>query len=263
MSDEAFDVVVLAADRGPDDPVAAAGKAPGKVLVEVAGRPMLSRVLDALRAVSGIGEVIVVCPATPAYATALSGSDRVERIEPAEGPAASVEAAFARRRRGGALLVVTGDHALLRPDWVSQFVDRARATGCDAAVGIVDHAAVAKRFPESRRTRYRFADVAVCGANLFFFAGDTGRRAVSRWRAFEAHRKRPWRIIAELGAANLLRYLLGRLTLAQATRRLSDRLGVAVAAVFIDDPRAAVDVDSVADLEHVRALCAGEPGPGP
>lgn len=263
MTAASFDVVVLAADRGAADPVAAAGNAPGKVLVDVGGRPMLARVLDAVGRSAGAGAVTVVCPDAPAYRGVLDAAGAPARVDPAPGPAASVNAVLGARPGSGPLLVVTADHALLRPDWIAQFVERARATGADAVVGVVDHAGVARRFPDSRRTRYRFADVAVCGANLFWFGGARGRAAVSRWQAFEAHRKRPWRIIAGLGPGNLLRYLAGRMTLARATQRLSQRFGVAVAAVFIDDPRAAVDVDSPADLEQVRAICAAEDGASP
>jgi GTP:adenosylcobinamide-phosphate guanylyltransferase len=258
MSGEAVDIVVLAADRGATDPVAAAGNAPGKVLVDVGGRPMLARVLDAVARAAGVRTIIVVCPDAPGYHAVLASAGAPVRIDPAEGPAASVNAALALRPDDGAVVVATGDHALLEPGWVNQFVERASACGADAVVGVVDHAGVARRFPDSRRTRYRFADIAVCGANLFYFADAGARRAVSQWQTFEAYRKRPWRIVAKLGPANLLRYMSGRLTLTQATEALSRRLGVRVRAVLIDDPCAAVDVDSPADLEQVRALCAAE-----
>jgi GTP:adenosylcobinamide-phosphate guanylyltransferase len=44
-----FAAVVLAGDRGPDDPVAAAAGVCGKALVPVGGRPMVLRVWSAVR----------------------------------------------------------------------------------------------------------------------------------------------------------------------------------------------------------------------
>ena len=80
------------------------------------------------------------------------------------------------------VLLVTGDHPLLQPAWLEQFVSRAAASGADAVVGLVDHAVFVARFPDSRRTRYRFSDVSVCGTNLFYFAGQRGRAVVEQWR---------------------------------------------------------------------------------
>lgn len=254
MSASRYDVVVLAGDRGPGDPVAATAGAPGKVLAEVAGRPILARVLDAIAGTKAVGSVTVVCPAGRPYRDVLAAAAIEQRVEPAAGPAASVLSALSGRDGHAPVLVVTGDHALLESAWLERFAAGAEASGADAVVGVVDAERVRARFPASRRTRYRFSDVAVCGTNLFWFAGDRGHRAIAQWRAFEAHRKRPWRVIAKLGPINLLRYATGRLTLEQATGRLSRRLGVAVAAVFVDAPEAAVDVDTVADLRLVRAL---------
>ena len=48
MSAAATGVIVLAADRGPGDPLAVNAGVTGKVLVEIAGKPMLTRVMEAV-----------------------------------------------------------------------------------------------------------------------------------------------------------------------------------------------------------------------
>jgi len=54
-----FAAIVLAGDRGPDDPVARAAGVSCKALVPVAGRTMILRVLDALIGSSVIDSLIV------------------------------------------------------------------------------------------------------------------------------------------------------------------------------------------------------------
>lgn len=248
MTDTPTSVIVLAADRGPGDPLAVRAGVSGKVLVEIAGKPMLGRVMEAVSDFAGHGDLLVVCRDEPAYVEAADVGRAFQRIDPASGPAASAVAAMERIDPSVSVLLVTGDHPLLQRAWLEQFVSRAAATGADAVVGLVDHAAVAARFPESRRTRYRFSDIAVCGTNLFYFGGARGRRVVEQWRVFEAHRKKPWKIVGRLGPWNLLRYLAGRLSLADAMDGLSRRMELRLAAVLLDAPEAAVDVDSPADL---------------
>lgn len=255
MTDTAISVVVLAADRGPGDPLALRAGVPGKVLVAIAGKPMLTRVIEAVSDFGAQGRLVLVCRDEPAYAEAANVGRQFQRVDPAPGPAASAVAAMQRLDPSEPVLLVTGDHPLLQPAWLQQFVTRAAASGADAVVGLVDHASVLARFPASRRTRYRFSDVSVCGTNLFYFAGLRGRKIAEQWRVFEAHRKKPWKIVGRLGPWNLLLYLAGRLSLAAAMEGLSHRLGLRLAAVMLDDaPEAAVDVDSQADLELVTGI---------
>ena len=254
MTGIATSVIVLAADRGPGDPLAVDAGVPGKVLVEIAGKTMLTRVMETVSSFITHGDLAVVCRDDPAYARAADVGRDFQRIDPASGPAASTVAALDRIDPFTPVLLVTGDHPLLQPAWLDQFVSRAAASGADAVVGLVDHASIAAAFPQSRRTRYRFSDISVCGTNLFYFAGLPGRQVVEQWRVFETHRKKPWKIVGRLGPWNLLRYLAGRLSLAEAMDALSRRMGLRLAAVMLDAPEAAVDVDSQADLELVTRL---------
>lgn len=254
MNGIATGVIVLAADRGPGDPLAVRAGVPGKVLVKIAGKPMLTRVMQAVSGFAAPGQLVVVCDDDPAYMEAADVGAGFLRIDPGPGPAASAVAAMDRIDPSKPVLLVTGDHPLLEPAWLAQFVDKAADSGADAVVGLVDHAAIVARFPGSRRTRYRFSDVSVCGTNLFYFAGPRGRDVAEQWRAFEAQRKKPWKIIGRLGPWNLMRYLAGRLSLHAAMAALSRRLELRLAAVMLDAPEAAVDVDSQADLELATGL---------
>ena len=247
-------VIVLAGDRGPGDPLASRAGVPGKVLVEIGDKPMVTRVLETVAQFSVNGEVVVVCRNNPEYLAATKMARQCARIEPADGPAASAVAALDALTQSGPVLLITGDHPLLRPAWLHAFAEQAAATGADAVVGVVDYALVLKRFPGSRRTRYRFSDQSVCGTNLFYFAGRRGRQVAALWRDFEADRKRPWKIVQRLGTWNLVRYTFGRLSLDAAMAALSRRMGMRLAAVSLDTPEAAVDVDSAADLELVRGI---------
>ncbi len=54
----------------------------------------------------------------------------------------------------------------------------------------------------------------------------------------------------------VLRYLMGRLSLEEALDRISRRLGFKAGAVIMPFAEAAVDVDSVSDLELVEKIVA-------
>ena len=154
--------LILAGSRlGRPDPVALAEGVAHKALAEVGGEPILARVIAAVRA-SGIARVAVVAndPAVVSLAEGLGA----EVLPPAAGPSASVAAAFARL--GAPLLVTTADHALLRPEWLRDFVADVPADA-DVALLLARREAVEAAMPGSRRTWLKFADGHWSGCNLF------------------------------------------------------------------------------------------------
>lgn len=244
--------LVLAGSRpGAPDPVALAEHLAHKALVEVGGQPMLSRVVDALRQ-AGIRQVTV--SASDPEVIALAEALGCVVIAPGKGPSASVAAAFARL--GAPMLVTTADHALLRPEWVRDFLTDAPANA-DVAVLLASRTTVESALPGSRRTYLKLADGGWSGCNLFLLATSRAEAAIATWSAVEADRKRPWRIAAKLGVGTLLRYVLGRLTISAAIGGLGQRIGITASAVSARDGLAAVDVDKPGDLAQVRALVAG------
>jgi GTP:adenosylcobinamide-phosphate guanylyltransferase len=251
-------VLVLAGDRGPSDPVAASRGYASKALVPVAGRAMLTRVLDAVAMFDADAPIVLVAPQTDSFRAAADNSSvpaaRVRWVVPAGSPSRSVARALDSVPDRGVTVLVTADHPLLDPAWLHRLVSEAHRQDADVAAALVPWPVVEARFATGRRTRYRFRDVTVCGTNLFAFRSRSARRMVTLWQRVEADRKRPWRIVSLLGIGNLARYLLGGLTLDAALAALSRRVGVHVHAVLLDDAESAVDVDSVADLQCVEEI---------
>lgn len=257
MADATADVIVLAGDRGPGDPLAVQAGVMGKVLVPLFGRPLLSYVMQALADWPGRGRVRLVCADTDDYQSAADVGFEYTMVEPQSGPAASLAAALSQLPAQRPVLVLTADHPLLESRWWQPLLDAANdADPPDALVGVVDYRAVMQRFPGNRRTRYRFADQSICGTNIFLLASPRGCELAEIWQSFERDRKQPWRIVARLGVWNLLRYLSGRMTLQQAFDVLSQRVGVQVRPVLLPWPEAAVDVDTLDDFELVEQILA-------
>jgi len=261
-------VIVLAGDRGRDDPLARAHGVAGKALVPAAGRALLTRVLDTLATMPELHPVRIVAPSAAAFQAAADASrlPRAARqwLAPAGSPAASVAMALEAGVRDDGVVLVTADHPLLKPAWVHALCEGALRDDADVAVALVPWARVAERFPGGRRTRLAFADGAMCGTNLFRLRRPAADAAVRLWRRVERERKRPWRLAAMLGPRLLAGYLTGRLERTRAFELLSRRAGARVTAVLLDDGESAVDVDCTIDLELVeRVLHArGDAGGG-
>jgi GTP:adenosylcobinamide-phosphate guanylyltransferase len=240
--------LVLAGARPEADPVAAYAGVSHKALIPLAGQPLLERVLGALRA-AGVRRIAV--SANNPQVTALAARLGAEVLAAEAGP--SLSALGGVEALGPPVLLTTSDHALLAPEWILQFLDDAPETA-DVAVLLARREVVEAAAPGTRRTYLKFADGEWSGCNLFLVRSERGLAAIQLWRAIEADRKRPWRIIRRLGPLTLVRYLAGRVTLAEALSRLSRLCGAQVTAVPSRFGLAAVDVDKPADLDLVRTL---------
>ncbi|WP_284736137.1 nucleotidyltransferase family protein [Dongia deserti] len=253
-----MNALILAGSRGPDDPMAKAAGVSHKALLPVAGVPMLLRVVTAVRATPGIERIHVCIEDARVIAQvpeleALHRAGTLDVVPAAESPAASVAAALRRIDLSQPLLVTTGDHPLLTPAILQRFLEAAPAA-CDLAVALAPSDVVSAAYPGAIRTFYRLGKRRFSGCNLFLVRSPNAARVAEFWRRMEAHRKRPLRLIWEIGPLALIKVLLGLMDAGQAFAYLSRKAGATIRHVELPIAEAAVDVDKPADLELVERI---------
>jgi molybdopterin-guanine dinucleotide biosynthesis protein A len=248
-----FTATVLAGERPGGSEFSRELGLAASVLVDVAGKSALARVIEALESCESVKGGVLCGPAenifrkNPEIQQILEGSS-FSWMAPETGPSASALAAVERMNSFPTLLTA-GDHALLSAELVDFFCSRACELDADVVVGLVPYSIVKAAFPESKRTVLKFSNGQYCGSNLFAVLTSKGKAGPAFWSQLEADRKRPWRMASKAGIGMLLKYLFRRLSLESALDSLSRAMGCRVAFVLIDNPRAAVDVDSVADRD--------------
>ena len=254
--------IVLAGERPGGSALAREFGLASSVLVEVAGQSSLRRVMATLAQSTSIDGGRLCGPAEEILSSSQEVQDLRESssfswVQPESGPAESALATLATIPERPVLLTAA-DHALLTPEIVDSFCNLTLLADADFIVGLVPYPRVREAFPDSKRTVLKFADGEYCGSNLFIIRTEHGARLLQFWKTIAQHRKRPWRMAREIGIGTLVRYLTGRLTLAETLQRISERAGCRVAHVEVLAPRAAVDVDSVADhalAERILGAC--------
>lgn len=263
MTAEPFTAIVLAADRNAHDPLLAASGVCCKALLKIDGTPMLQRVLTALLSSQRVARILLSGPAREhlagsEYLSQALDNQQVGWRAAADSPSSSAWQVMQSLSDTTPVLVTTADHPLLTADIVNYFLDGAVKTGADLAVGVVGFDSIRNKFPKAKKTVTRFRDGDFCGCNLFAFLTPQSRQVASVWREVEQQRKNPLRLISQLGWWSVLAYLLGRLTLDQALKRLSERLAVDIRPVHLPFPEAAIDVDSIADQELVEEITGSD-----
>ncbi|MEI9849869.1 MAG: NTP transferase domain-containing protein [Sphingomonas sp.] len=153
MTDTRYTALVLAATRGNRDPLAVAGGVSHKAFIDIAGEPMLRRVVRGVIDSGRVGRVIVqIEDASTAEAREVLsplGADAMIVFTPsAESIGASVAAAVDAFPDSLPLIVTTGDNALHDGELVKFFCDALDDVDDDGALGLTPASYVLEKYPE-------------------------------------------------------------------------------------------------------------------
>jgi CTP:molybdopterin cytidylyltransferase MocA len=245
-------VILLAGQRPGVDPLAQAFGQTYKALVDVAGRPMVARVVETLLHTPNIGQIIILAQQPGAIMPVLPPSDRIVVRASGSGISASVRAVTSADDAAWPFFVTTADHPLLDTAMITTFL--AGAADHDLAVGMVERSVVLAAYPDNKRTWLKFSDGAWSGANLFALTTSKTSAALDLWADAEQDRKQAWKLFLHFGPWLALRALTRTIGLAEALRQAGRRLHLNARLVALPFAEAAIDVDKPSDHAQVEAI---------
>ncbi len=246
--------IVLAAGRGPNDPMAKAYGVSHKCALPVNGVPMLRRVVNALQKSRSITSIAVSIESPAIVREAMAEIESGIAVIASESSASLSAIVAIRKNSAFPVLITTADHALLTPEMVDYFCKEAERNGADFSAGLAQAEVIMKAYPQSVRTFFRFGTDRVSGCNLFAITNEKGLRILEKWQYLEQSRKKPWRLVAAFGIPALIRFTVGALSLDGAFKVVSNKLGLAAKPVLMPFAEAAIDVDKPSDLELAEAI---------
>lgn len=224
-----------------------------EALIELCGRPLAAWVIDALLRCPHIGRIIVVGPRVlqEGYPP-----DRVVVLPPQDGMIENLAAGLEATLGAARVLVATGDIPLLTPAAVEEFLHLCARSSADVYYSVVPRTVVEKAYPEVKRTYVRLREGVFTGGNVGLVDPAVMKKVLPRAQEFVRLRKKPLRLAMVVGPGLLMRYLLGRLSLAAAEQMVSRFLGVRGQVIVVSSPEIGLDVDKPSDFWVVeKTLC--------
>lgn len=225
-----------------------------KALIDVAGKPLVQWVLDALSDAQTVGRVVLVgldessgltCKKPLSYLpnqgglldNIRGGAREIGRLNP--------NAEYA--------LIVSSDIPTITGkmvDWVSEQV---KPDEDDAVYNVIERSVMEKRFPDARRTFVKLKGIEVCGGDLNPVSLQQVLSNTGPWERIADARKSPLKQAALIGYDTLILFLFRAMTLDQAAAKASKNLGLRARAVVCPYAELGMDVDKVHHLEIVRS----------
>jgi 2-C-methyl-D-erythritol 4-phosphate cytidylyltransferase len=261
MTDTRYTALVLAASRGNLDPLAQAGGVSHKCFIDIAGRPMLARVVEAVIDSACVGRVILSIEEgsiaeAKAILAAVPGAERIEYVPSKENIATSVAAVTEANPDALPMIITTGDNALHTAEMVRHFCDALDDVAEDAAIALTPARYVLEKYPEGNRAFHRFRDGAFSSCNLYALLTPDALEAPRVFRTGGQFGKKPKRLIGAFGLVAFLLYKSRLLKLNTFLRFLSKAIGVRTAPVLLPYAEGPIDVDRMKDWDLANRIIA-------
>lgn len=249
-----MDAIILAGGIPlPDDPLYSYSKGDAKALMDVAGKPMVQWVLDALASSKHVDNILIV---------GLSAKNELACKKPLHyisnqgrmlaNIVAGVNKSLELDKKTEYVLVVSSDIPALKPEMVDWLVETCMETRDDLYYGVCTREVMEARFPGSNRTYTRLKDIELCGSDINITHVRMATEHLDMWESLIGTRKSPLRQAGIIGLGTLWRVFTRSITLEDLVEKVCERLNIKGRAIVWPHAEPCMDVDKPHQLELMR-----------
>jgi len=238
----------------PQDPLYSYSHGNSKALIDVAGKPMIQWVLDALGDAKHVDNVIVMGLSPKSGVTCkkplhfLSNQGRM-----LANIVTGVNKSLELNHKNEYVLIVSSDIPTIKPEMVDWLVETCMQTDDDLYYGVCKREVMEKRFPDSKRTYTRLKDVEVCGSDISVSHVSMATEHLDMWESLIGTRKSPLRQASMIGLDTFFQVFTRSITLEELATKISKRIGIQGRAIVWPHAEPCMDVDKPHQLELLRA----------
>ncbi|PIW20824.1 MAG: hypothetical protein COW33_01030 [Anaerolineae bacterium CG17_big_fil_post_rev_8_21_14_2_50_57_27] len=251
-----MDAIVIAGGIPlPEEPLYPETQGHPKALVDIAGKPMIQWVLDALSESKIVENVVIVGLTEKSSVTCKKSFHFIpNQGKMIENLRAGAEKVLELNPKAEYVLIVSSDIPAISGEMVDWTVNTAMQTDEDIYYNIIQREVMEKRFPSSKRTYTRLKDMDVCGGDM-----NVGRISLileedtDLWEKITNARKSPLKQAGLIGFDTLFLLLFRQLTLEKAAANIMKRLKITGRAIVCPYAEIGMDIDKPHQLEIMRA----------
>lgn len=237
----------------PGDKLYAYSNGDSKALIDVAGKPMVQWILDALGEAKQVDEVIVIGLSAKSGLTCkkplhfVSNQGRM-----LANIVTGVQKSLELNPKGEYVMLVSSDIPTLKGDMVDWLIKTCMETRDDLYYGVCPREVMEARFPTSNRTFTKLKDMEVCGSDINVIHVSMTTEHLDTWEELIGNRKSPLRQAGVIGFDTLIQLAFRQFTLQGLVERASQRIGIKGRAIIWDRAEPCMDVDKPHQLELMR-----------
>ena len=238
----------------PDEPLYSYSNGEAKALIDVAGKPMIQWVLDALSNAKSIDRVVIIGLSDKAKLSCKKPltymSNQGKLLENLKAGTAKVVELNPKAKY---VLFVSSDLPGITGEMVDWLVKTCAETNDDLYYNVIRREDMEKRFPGSKRTYTPLKDMEVCGGDINMARIAIVNENSEFWGKLLDARKNPAAQAALIGSDIIFKFLFRQLTIDDVIQRVADKLNIKGRPIICPYPEIGMDVDKPHQLEIMRA----------
>ena len=239
----------------PEDPLYPYTNGDSKALVDIAGKPMIQWVLDALGDAKHVDNVIIIGLSPKSEITCkkpmhfISNQGRM-----LANIVAGVEKSVEHDPKSKYVLVASSDIPGINPEMVDWLIETCMETKEDLYYGVVPREVMEARYPGSNRTYTKLKDIQLCGADMHIAHVSMALEPdhLQMWEELIGNRKSPLKQAATIGFGTLFKVATRRITLDELVATVTKRIGITGRPIVWDHAEPGMDVDKPHQLTILR-----------
>ncbi|TAK14804.1 MAG: hypothetical protein EPO32_00510 [Anaerolineae bacterium] len=243
----------------PDEPLFVYTQGNSKALVDVAGKPMIQWILDAISKAKKVENVVIIGLDESA---SLTCAKKLHYVPNQGGMVDNIRAGTQKvvdlNPSATHVLIVSSDIPTISPEMVDWTVETCLQTDHDMYYNVVERSVMESRFPGSNRTYTKLKGIQVCGGDMNVVKTWVVLSQRGLWNRLEASRKNVLKQASLVGFDTLFMILFRLVDLAGAEKQVSKRMGLKARAVMCPYAEIGMDVDKPNQLEMLRADLSGK-----
>jgi GTP:adenosylcobinamide-phosphate guanylyltransferase len=225
-----------------------------KAMLDVAGKPMIQWVMDALEGAETVDGIVII--GLPPESEIVS-TKVIARIPNQGGMVDNIRTGVNKvlDLKPGArhVLVVSSDIPTITAEIVNWVVKAAIETDLDAYYNVIPREVMEKRFPGSKRSYTRLRGLEICGGDMNLIKTSLVTQNDELWNKLVAARKSALKQAALIGYDTLFLLFFRLVDLDGAVKKATKRLHLTGKAILCPYAEVGMDVDKPFQLELVRA----------
>ncbi len=238
----------------PEDPLYPCTQGHAKAMLDLAGKPMIQWMLDALSESTTIENVVItgltkksgVTCKKPLYFIPNQGK-MLDNIR------AGVKKVMEINEQTEHVLIVSSDIPTINGEMVDWVVNSAMQTDEDVYYNVIQREVMEKRFPGSKRTYTHLEGMDVCGGDMNVARASLVIEETEMWEKIINSRKSPLKQASLIGFDTLFLLLIRKLSLEKAVEKVTRRLKISGRGIVCPYAEVGMDIDKPHQLELVRA----------
>ncbi len=218
-------------------------------LIEIAGKPMVEHVLDAVEGVDEIENVVMV---GPEELNEVSNKD-YNILKPEGTLVDNIQRGIEALNEEHYIIILTSDIPLVTSSIIKDFIQNCQEEKeHDFFYPLIAKENNLKKYPEVERTYVHLKEGTFTGGNVVMVSPSIIQGPLDWYDKLLSLRKKPFKMSQMLGFKIIIKFIFRQLTIPELEKKVSKMIGHKCKALIVDYPEIGFDVDKPSDLKMMK-----------